>query len=241
MCVEVADRENTFFFVVVDARGEPAHDAARDADHSQHQRHRTRELLAIADLILEGEVGKWEGPFWRELAVGVVRAEVGLDRLDRVVGSRLAGRHLSREVKHAGIGRVAQPFFDPGGSSSRGLAAAKRHQDLVEHPQLGCSVAFPTWQLNAAARRLTHSIERVDRGSDQSYGRRFLDYAGIGLLAGAHFVRIRVRRVEPSLIDVALLDRRGKLPGSSIAAPRCVFAKALERPGKAGSDDEIAA
>lgn len=114
-------------FAVQGARREAGHDPRRDARHPQHQSHRSRELLAVADLVLEQEGLERIGLRRRPLAVDVLRAQVVLHPVYGVVDGGRSRGEAAREGVGLGVGGVAeQPV---GFDGAVGVAAPERHDD----------------------------------------------------------------------------------------------------------------
>ena len=89
---ECASRSRTRYslgVLVVRAGREAGRHAGRDG-HAEHQRHRARELLAVAALVLLQEAHQRVGMRGNPLRVPEVVLEPGLDALDGVVGGRPA-------------------------------------------------------------------------------------------------------------------------------------------------------
>ena len=106
MCVEVRD-----YVVAVRVRlpgAEPGGDAGRYADHSEHQRHRAGEVLAVPAVGPEQEGPEREVADRRELAIPVVGVQVGLDRADRVIRGARSGADAVGEPVHAHVSGVGE-------------------------------------------------------------------------------------------------------------------------------------
>ncbi len=90
---------------VQDAGREAAGDARGHAAHAQQQRHRARELLAIAGAVAQQEVGERRAAGRRRLAVAKSALEVALDRADVRDRRRGARAQAARERIDAPVGR----------------------------------------------------------------------------------------------------------------------------------------
>ena len=114
---------------VVGARREPGRHAHGDPGHPEQERHRPRELLAVAHPVLEQERRERHVAARRPLAVPVLALEVVLDRLHGVVRGLRARGELERQPVGAAVRRVAQlgvhlAAASPGKMSERRRAAA---------------------------------------------------------------------------------------------------------------------
>ena len=108
------------------AGGEPGDHAAREADHAQHERHRPRELLAVARLVLEQEGGKRIGALGNVRRVVVSLAQVALDRADGVIGRVGVGGEPAGESVDPAYGEASTAASEPRSLvPHRGIARAR--------------------------------------------------------------------------------------------------------------------
>ncbi len=193
MGVDVADLERAL--VGLPGAGCEAGDhPARDPDHPEHQPHRAGELLAVTGAVLEQERVERVGVAEHVRVVGVLPAQVVLDRADRRVRGLCPGRPRTREPIGVGVRRGQHPRLRVGVA-----CPPERHRDGVP----GRERARQTDR-----RRVPEALRGIARGRlAQLARRRARDIGGDRVLGAADHraaevgqrpVRAPARRREPA-------------------------------------------